>query len=291
MGNSDNFEQKVSVVLVTHNRGSTLSSALKSLVSQSYKNFEIIVVDNNSDDNTKEVVGRFPVKYIKLDRNYGPSYGRNIGIKNSDADIVIFLDDDAIADKDFVKSHVKAYAKYDIIGLRGKIVGLTKDNIYNKLPTHYDLGDTATPSIIDTEGNSSFKRKILLEIGGFNTELFGHEGLDISYRIIKKFNDKRVLIYSPEPVVYHDFCRGYINLIKKRIRYARNKDSLQSNNPELFRFLKEYVRFLKGYKSPFSEKHTVGWITKMKLKVVKISALLIVKVFVIGFRLKDLRFR
>jgi len=87
----------VSVIILTYNRAPVLGRAIKSVFGQSYQDFELIVVDGCSTDNTEEIVKSFEderIKYIKQGANRGISDARNIGIRSSKGDYIGFLDDD-----------------------------------------------------------------------------------------------------------------------------------------------------------------------------------------------------
>jgi glycosyltransferase involved in cell wall biosynthesis len=93
----------ISAILPTHNRAKTwLPSAIKTTIGQTYENWELIVVDDGSTDETKEVVESFKlpnIKYVKLDENTGyPSVARNIGICHSTGDLIAHTDDDSVAE-------------------------------------------------------------------------------------------------------------------------------------------------------------------------------------------------
>ena len=124
---------KISVIIVAYNTKKELLDCLNSLNKQSVKNFEIIIVDNGNEDLDK--LKKYSIRYIKLDKNYGPSYARNIGTKFARAKIVAFLDDDAIADKNWVKNIIEAFEKLDIIGLRGKVLPKNKNTQHKRWRT------------------------------------------------------------------------------------------------------------------------------------------------------------
>lgn len=99
--------KKVSIIISTYNRAETfLGKAIESAVNQTYKNTEIIVVDDCSTDNTEEVVRRFPsVRYIKLESNFGKdTRPKNTGILASTGEYICYLDDDC----EFTEHHVEA---------------------------------------------------------------------------------------------------------------------------------------------------------------------------------------
>lgn len=88
---------KVSVIIPTYNRAEFLSTAITSVLNQTFQDFEIIVVDDCSKDNTPEVVSRFNdkrIKYIRNETNKGEAGARNTGIVNSNSEYIAFLDDD-----------------------------------------------------------------------------------------------------------------------------------------------------------------------------------------------------
>ncbi len=87
----------VSVIIPTFNRANLLLRAIRSVLSQTYKDFELIVIDDASEDNTREVVNGFSdrrIKYIRLNERAGSAASRNIGIKTSRGKFLTFLDSD-----------------------------------------------------------------------------------------------------------------------------------------------------------------------------------------------------
>jgi glycosyltransferase involved in cell wall biosynthesis len=90
---------KVSVILPTYNRAGTLSRSIKSVLNQTYRNFEIIVVDDASSDNTYSVVNSFDddrIRYVRHEKNRGANAARNTGIKKSLGEYIAFQDSDDV---------------------------------------------------------------------------------------------------------------------------------------------------------------------------------------------------
>jgi glycosyltransferase involved in cell wall biosynthesis len=88
---------KVSVIIPTHNRAELLRTAITSVINQTYADWEMIIVDDHSTDDTHEVVKHFAddrVKYIKNTGKNGPSVSRNLAISAASGEYVAFLDDD-----------------------------------------------------------------------------------------------------------------------------------------------------------------------------------------------------
>jgi glycosyltransferase involved in cell wall biosynthesis len=88
---------KVSVVILTYNRAELLRSAITSVLNQTFQDFEIIIVDDASKDNTQEALSHFDdarLKYIRHEMNKGEGKSRNTGIANASGEFIAFLDDD-----------------------------------------------------------------------------------------------------------------------------------------------------------------------------------------------------
>jgi glycosyltransferase involved in cell wall biosynthesis len=101
----------VSVIIPTYNRANLVQRAIKSVLNQTYKNIEIIVVDDGSEDNTEEVVRAFNderIKYIRNKENKGVAASRNIGLKFSKGEYITFLD----SDDEFLPEKIEKQLKF-----------------------------------------------------------------------------------------------------------------------------------------------------------------------------------
>lgn len=87
---------KVSVIIVTYNYAKFLPAAIESVLAQSFTDYELIVVDNGSNDNTPEVIERYAgkIKHCRLEKNAGRAGGKNVGIKMTRGKYIQFLDAD-----------------------------------------------------------------------------------------------------------------------------------------------------------------------------------------------------
>src|SRR5215813_6292011 len=88
---------KVSVIIPTHNRAESIRSAITSVLNQTFQDFEIIIIDDASEDQTREVIANFNDTRIKVIHNQvskGAAGSRNIGIMHSNCEYIAFLDDD-----------------------------------------------------------------------------------------------------------------------------------------------------------------------------------------------------
>lgn len=101
---------KISVIIPTYNREETIKRSIASVLNQSYNDFELIIIDDCSTDNTKEIIQSFSDKriiYKKLDRNMGGNYARNTGIKMAKGDYIAFQD----SDDEWLPNKLKAQLK------------------------------------------------------------------------------------------------------------------------------------------------------------------------------------
>jgi glycosyltransferase involved in cell wall biosynthesis len=87
---------KVSVIIPTYNRAHLLERAIRSVLNQTFQDFELIVVDDASTDETDRLINNLghQIRYIRHDKNRGASAARNTGIKHSSGDYIAFLDSD-----------------------------------------------------------------------------------------------------------------------------------------------------------------------------------------------------
>ena len=94
------MEKYISIVIPNYNNAGTIGICLKAAFSSRYKNFEVIVVDDNSTDNSIDIINKFPCKLIRLEKHSGASKARNTGAINSKGEVVFFTDADCLVQDD-----------------------------------------------------------------------------------------------------------------------------------------------------------------------------------------------
>ncbi len=107
---------KASVIITTYNKPAYLAMALESLISQTHRDFEVVVCDDGSHDDTRKVVARFRERdkpfellhYWHEDSSFRPGQARNGGMKAASGDWFVFIDGDILAHPRFIESHLKA---------------------------------------------------------------------------------------------------------------------------------------------------------------------------------------
>lgn len=146
---------KVSIIIPTYNRGRLIKRSIDSVLSQSYKNIEVIVVDDGSNDNTEEVVKGINdkrLKYIKLEGNHGACYARNVGIRKSSGDFIAFQDSDDVFDK------------YKMEKQLNNLIKCKSDLDFSSIIVHFDSNSKASTVIPNGELKNNIKSSNILEL-------------------------------------------------------------------------------------------------------------------------------
>jgi len=187
---------KVSVIMPTFNRAWIIERAIKSVLEQSYKDFELIIINDGSTDNTGSVLEKFDdgrISIVKLETNGGLSHARNIGLKMATGEFVAYLDSDNIWYKDFLKVSIESFddqTKMVYSGQNMFLVGGTKEEpIVLARKTRnldYNLAKLTRENYIDV--NCVVHRRIILEeVGYFDETLKVLEDWDLFVQTAIKY--------------------------------------------------------------------------------------------------------
>lgn len=217
----------ISVIICSYNRANYIVQALKSLSAQSLpkSTFEVIVVDNNSTDATATVCSAYMKENTGLNAYYltetqqGSSFARNTGAKHAQGELLVFMDDDALAHEDFLERILAFFEAYpEAGGLGGRIIPLYipqeptwMSHYVSSLVGNFNYSDVLTVFSEDKyplESNMAVKKSAFDTIGGFNENLpgvkgtlrIGGEGKDFFYRL-KKLG--KPVFYDPTVQVQH----------------------------------------------------------------------------------------
>lgn len=205
----------VSIIIPTYNRDGPLRNTLEWCLSQNYPSYEIFVIDQSDKKfPEKDKFLKANTKRIKLLYSSIPNaaLARNIGIKKSKGEILIFLDDDVVFGKDLIKSHVSAYTSRNL----GAIAGRVETEGQPLEPNRKDSGMIARLGKF-TDGfsskirqnvmtvitcNASWRRSVLDQIGYFDENFSGplREDSDLSLRTIRAGYK---IVFEPKASVTH----------------------------------------------------------------------------------------
>ena len=176
-------------------------------------NYELVLVDNGTSPGELASLRPYADTWIRLGQNTGACIARNIGAIYAQAPLLLFIDDDALPGPHLIAAHLNAHATYDVIAVRGACKPRNPENAFNILGQHYYLGDRPFPHYADIEGNTSYRAEAFFAAGGWDNELFfGHEGIVLALRLWRYDNDRRKQIYSPDPVIFHDYATDQTHL-------------------------------------------------------------------------------
>lgn len=222
----ENKEPLLSVVVCTYNRAKFVVDALDSLVAQDFdkSKFEVILINNNSPDNTAELCEGYGAKHPDLQYRYyveynaGVSPARNRGVAEACAEIVVFIDDDGIAEPNLLSVVYDFFQKTPNAAATG---GRVFPNFESKRPrwmSHFLIPLTSSLDMgsktrvfkrryFPMGANMAFRASIFREYGNFHLELgrkklslAGAEEKDLFYRIM---NAGKKVYYIPQAVVHH----------------------------------------------------------------------------------------
>lgn len=196
---------KVSVVIATFNNAQYIKQAIDSVLEQTYPVYEIIIVNDGSTDNTKEVLQEYGDKILYLETNRkGPACARNAGIKASTGDLVAFLDSDDywVLDKNW--QQIDIFNNDSKVGLVfGKLINFDNNNPDNKQTVPDKIysgyvfdkllvgGFIGLPSVM-------IKKEVIDNIGMFNENLLTAEDTNFYLRVSKKYKFQAI----DKPLVY-----------------------------------------------------------------------------------------
>lgn len=219
------MKRKVSIVSPVYNGEKTLSLCLDSLLNLDFpkENLEIIVVDNNSTDATKDIIRHYPVKYV-FEGKRSRGAARNKGIKESRGELVAFIDADCIADREWLTNIVEGFTSEAVGGCGGEVLPF---NPYTLIEKYYCFKGlfSQKKGLMTTESflpriatfNAIYRRDVLEEVGLFDDSFITNEDIDLSYRVYLKGYQ---LKYIPEALVYHKHPDNLSDLFRKWFEYG-----------------------------------------------------------------------
>lgn len=234
---------ELSVVICSYNRAPYIPAVLESLGKQTLavEKYEIILVDNNSKDNTKELADQFEAANPHLNYRYvleteaGLSCARNRGIREAVGRYVSFIDDDGIAEPEYAEEMVRAFEQNpNFESLGGKVLPIFpqgKDPVWMSkyiqgIVSKVDYGEQQSQFF---EGkypvgcNMGFRREVFDTIGLFNTDLEKRSDDKYIFNQIRRHSMR--ILYAPKVVVHHNMEqyrieKPYIVQLSREIGHA-----------------------------------------------------------------------
>ena len=229
---------KVSFIIINWNGRKFISSCIDSILNQSNKSFEVIIVDNASTDGSVNFLKKqFPeVKIVELKKNYGFATGNNIGFKESSGEYIALINNDAVLDKSWLENMVSMIEGSKQTGFcSSKIIITNTDDIDS-------IGDKFTTAFAGTKvgeyqshknflkpikmhgvcaAAALYKREMINDIGFFHDIFFlNHEDTDLNMRA---WLSGWKCYFTPDAIAYHDVNRSIGTLSDTSVyHFSRN---------------------------------------------------------------------
>jgi cellulose synthase/poly-beta-1,6-N-acetylglucosamine synthase-like glycosyltransferase len=235
-----NTLSSVSVIVPVWNGEQTIKQLLESLQELDYdkNNVEVIVVDGNSTDKTQEIVKKYPVKLI-IEEKKGLNLARNVGIKNSNGEIIAFTDSDCIVPPDWITKIVENFKDPKVCCVGGSAKALDSDfisqyadnSIVRLMPffTKREELKKIKPFFRHPAGcNMAFRRKVAEDVGYFDENIqYGFDEVEFADRICRA-GYKMVL--DPNVLVWHKHRSNLKEFLKQNFQYGKGSGLVFKNN-------------------------------------------------------------
>ena len=217
----------LTAIICTYNRAKYIGPLLESIAANDLakEEYEILLVDNNCTDNTREICEIFAEAHPEVSFRYttepeqGLSAARNRGIKEAKGDIIVYIDDDALVDPHYLRDYAEWFSAHpDTMACGGPIIPLYETqepewmSPYTRalLTAWMDYGDTPREypkGRFPGGGNAAYRKSVFEKVGYFNTEL-GRKGNSLMGAEEKDIFDKMhalgmQILYLPTPVLHH----------------------------------------------------------------------------------------
>ena len=225
-------EPLISVMMPTYNNDKYIAQAIESIYAQNYSNIEIIVVDDGSTDNTKEIVKRYKdIKYFYTEHK-GIPFARNIALENSKGEYIAFLDSDDYWLPNKLNTQMQYFKEHpdcEIVFTKYENFFENEDITKNKIAVFEKNVEKTNNSCLET---SVAKRNLFDKCGKFNENLqFGEDSeyvykisknnIDIKHVINKKFYMRRLhgnnISFKRNTGLMKDFLKSFSDTLRQRL--------------------------------------------------------------------------
>lgn len=252
-----NLRPKVSILICTYNRSHTIQKALDSALTQTFSDYEILILDDASTDNTEVIIKPYlnnnSIKYFRHDKNMGIANNRNYGLNNSLGEYIAVLDSDDIwIDINKLKKQVSFLEDnkdFSIIGTNIESVD-EKDILIKKY--NFETSDLRIRNKMLLQNQIAqssvvYRKDIALEFGGYNSDYVICDDYDLWLKIGTKSKISNLPDYT---VKYLDHSQG-ISKSKKLLAAIEHKKIIYKYKDKypnyLLALMKSYLRILKAF--------------------------------------------
>lgn len=203
---SGGLRPQMSVIVPVHNGRLQLPRCLEALRTSAYQDFEVIVVDDCSTDNARQIVERFGARYLRTPRQVGPGGARNLAVRHAHGEIVLFVDADVVVAPETLGQVAE---DFDVDPNLAALFGSYDENPawndflsqYKNLMHHYVHQIAKEEASTFWAGCGAIRKDVFLEFGGFDTERYPKpsiEDIDLGFRMAQRGRrirlDKRIQV-------------------------------------------------------------------------------------------------
>lgn len=229
---NQDYKPFITIMIPCHNEGVVIHKTVENITAVDYDNYELILIDDRSDDNTAEVIKQIAeenhnIKYLIREKSAfpGKSAVLNDALEMAHGEAVLVFDADARINPDFIKNLIPKLEPEDVGAVQArKVISNRNDNFLTRcqdnemaLDTHFQLGRDAVKGAVELRGNGELiKRKALEDIGGWNNYTITDD-LDMSTRLQIKGWDIR---FCPDVCVYEEGVMRIVPLLRQRRRWV-----------------------------------------------------------------------
>jgi len=237
----ENFNPKISVVVPAYNEELVIERCIKSLLNLEYSDYEIIIVDDGSSDNTLKRARGLMDSGVKVihQNNQGKPTALNTGIRSSSGEIIVTVDADTELHKDSLRMIANRFANKEIGAVAGNVKVVTDRGILNVLQsTEYTTGinlvrksQSILGCVMVVPGPiAALNRDALMQVGGFSDDTFA-EDFDITMEILKAGYKAE---YEDKAIAYTVAPKNLEDLIKQRRRWYRGMIQVLEKHREMY---------------------------------------------------------
>ena len=229
---NQDYKPLITIMIPCHNEGIVIHKTVENITAVDYDNYELILIDDRSDDNTAEVIKQIAkenhnIKYLIREKSAfpGKSAVLNDALEMAHGEAVLVFDADARINPDFIKNLIPKLEPEDVGAVQArKVISNRNDNFLTRcqdnemaLDTHFQIGRDAVKGAVELRGNGELiKRKALEDIGGWNNYTITDD-LDMSTRLQIKGWDIR---FCPDVCVYEEGVMRIVPLLRQRRRWV-----------------------------------------------------------------------
>lgn len=256
----------VSVIIPTYNRSHLILSILDALELQTFKDFEVVISNDGSTDDTVQVIKNNQKKYnfdinILDNKNGGRAVSRNRGAEAAKGEVLVFFDDDVRPNPNCIKLHAEFHKEYINSLLDGPYLfdlKIAKEKgdfqwyrsnlemtwyVKNNQPVKKERAGL-------NGGNQSMPKALFWEVGGFDEQLTDSEDFEFAFRAMHKYNYE--IYFDYQTWVYHDDFKDFKQYFKRRMEANNSSKRLVGLFPEILEhYSSKFIFKPNKWKQPF----------------------------------------